>query len=52
MDTLQNVKDKYYEDLANLNVLRMGLDKYIREYYVPCYDGDLNFLGYERKDKE
>ncbi len=46
MNSLQDVKDTYYRDLANLD---MGLDEYIIEYYTPCYDGDLNFLGYERE---
>lgn len=47
MKTLQNIKDKYYHDLAVNDTVRMGLDEYIRTYYIPCYDAQLNFLGYE-----
>lgn len=49
MCTLQNIKDQYYHDLAVLDIMRMSLDEYIKEYYVQCYDAQLNFIGYERR---
>lgn len=48
MYSLQDVKDQYYRELARNEIDRMDLDAYINEYFVPCYDGSLKFLGYER----
>lgn len=47
MYTLQDIKDRYYSDLANGDTERRSLEQYIREEYTPCYDEKLNFLGYE-----
>lgn len=50
MDTLyslQDVKDNYYQALSMGLIERMGLDEYIREYYVQTYDNQLDFIGYE-----
>lgn len=46
MYTLQNIKDRYYLDLALGNTERRPLEQYLREEYVPCYDEQFNFLGY------
>lgn len=55
MNTLQQVKDTYYYELACLDIeRRMNLDEYIREYYIPVHelceeDGSINLIGYDRK---
>jgi len=49
MYTLQDIKNAYYLELANGETDRMSLDDYIRENYIPCYDAELNFEGYDRK---
>jgi len=49
MDTvysLQDIKDNYYRALSWGMIERMGLNEYIKEYYVRVYDINLNFLGY------
>jgi len=48
MYTLQQIKDQYYYELATGQTERRGLEQYIREEYIPCYDEDLNFLGYDK----
>jgi hypothetical protein len=49
MYTLQNIKDEYYTDLALGLIGRIGLEEYINEYYLRCYDDNLEFLGYDRR---
>lgn len=49
MYTLQNIKDQYYADLANGDIERRSLEEYIREEYIPCYDDELNFMGWDKK---
>lgn len=44
--TLSNVKNMFYAELASDD---MSLEEYIREHYVPVYDAELNFIGYESK---
>ena len=48
MYTLQNIKDTYYAELASGETERRPLEQYIREQFIPCYDDELNFLGYDR----
>lgn len=48
MYTLQDIKDQYYHELATGQTERRGLEQYVREEFIPCYDEDLNFMGYER----
>lgn len=45
--TLQDIKDNYYQAMSMGLVERMGLDEYIREYYTPTYDEELNFIGFQ-----
>lgn len=55
MYTLQQVKDTYYAELANLNITRMDLDTYIREYYISVYElgeESIELIGYNRKLEE
>ena len=47
MYTHQNIKDLFYVELASDDTICMSLEEYIRERYVPVYDAELNFLGYE-----
>lgn len=49
MYTLQQIKDTYYYELSISDTERRGLDQYIREEYVPVYDAELNFIGWEHK---
>lgn len=37
----------FYIELAGDASLCMSLDQYIRERYIPVYDAELNFIGYE-----
>lgn len=49
MYTLQNIKDEYYYELAHGYTVRISLEDYIKEYYVQCYDEELNFIGYDKR---
>ncbi len=46
MLTLQNIKDTYYVRLASGEIL-MGFEEYLKTYYMPAYDDECNFLGYD-----
>lgn len=48
MYTLENIKDMYYTDLTN-GLIELGFEQYFRENYIPCYDENVNFIGYERR---
>lgn len=45
--SLQDVKNNYYQALSWGIIEHMGLNEYIKEYYVQVYDINLNLLGYE-----
>ncbi len=50
MVSLQDIKDRYYYELAILNKERMSLNQYIKAHYISVYElrsGKL--IGYERK---
>lgn len=47
MYTLQNIKDMYYTEL-NYGDINIGFNEYVRTEFTPCYDSELNFLGYEK----
>lgn len=54
MNTLQQVKDNYYSDLAFGIIERMSLDEYVRTYYVLVHELTeqaccINLIGYERQ---
>lgn len=55
MYTLQQVKDIYYWELANLDVdRRTKLDEYIREHFISVYElsedsESIDLVGYNRK---
>jgi len=44
--SLQDIKNNYYQALSWEKIENMGLNEYIKEYYVQVYDINLNFLGY------
>jgi len=44
--SLQDIKDNYYQALSWGMIEHMGLNEYIKEYYVQMYDTNLNFIGY------
>jgi len=45
MHTLQNIKDEYYDMLNSTDTL-IEFEQYLREQYIPCYDNELNLMGY------
>lgn len=45
--TLAEIK-KEYSSISNL--LYLDLDEYIQHNFIPVYDDDLNFIGYEKND--
>lgn len=47
MYTLQQIKDRYYAELAKGIVERQPLEQYVKRYAIPCYDCNLNLVGYE-----
>lgn len=49
MYTLQQIKDIYYYELATGQTERRGLEQYIKEEFIPCYDDELNFMGYDKQ---
>lgn len=49
MYTLQNVKDRYYTELAVGCIGVMKLEEYLRVLFNRVYDDELNFIGYEEK---
>jgi hypothetical protein len=46
MNTLQDIKSIYYVSLMGDEM--RGFDQYLRDEWTPIYDGELNFIGYER----
>ena len=44
--SLQDIKNNYYQALSWEKIENMGLNEYIKEYYVQMYDINLNFIGY------
>jgi hypothetical protein len=48
MFTLQNIKDKYYLDLA-YGLVDVDFNTYLQENYVRTYDINLNFVGWDLK---
>jgi hypothetical protein len=47
MYTLQNIKDEYYCVLME-SESGETFEQYLRNNYIPIYDGELNFKGYIR----
>lgn len=49
MYTLQDIKDQYYMELAMDDKVRCDLQDYVREHFIPVYDEEFNFIGWDKK---
>jgi len=50
--SLQDAKDNYYRALSWGMIEHMGLNEYLKEFYIQTYDNKLNFIGYQEVRNE
>jgi hypothetical protein len=48
MYTLEDIKNIYYTDLT-CGLIDQGFDKYLKDNFLPVYDEEFNFIGYDRR---